>query len=182
MDLQAIQARVQATRDVQATIAQEWTWQEKSVAQWDSELAQFTQHFQSESAYEQAEHDIRTQRNEGYKALERRTMQSLALLRVSARGNAAHTELLAKLPGTPKGRPQVLACRTLEAQTSAAKVAWRNAAEALSEFAAERDDDAKAWYALATRLFAAGTATGDLIRGRIPTVYRRQPSTPLPPT
>nr|WP_309690436.1 hypothetical protein [Armatimonas sp.] len=208
MDIDAIRARVQATRDVQAVIAQEWTWQEKSVAQWDTDLAQLTQHEQAESATEQAEHDIRTQRNDAYKALERRTMQSVALLKVSARSNAAHTELLGKLPGTPKGRPQVLAraqavsdawkqiapsfaptpeltqpkleaaiaaCRTLEAQTSAGKVAWREAAESLAEFAAEQDADSKAWYALATRLFAAGTATGELIRGRIPTDYRSKP-------
>ncbi|WP_395139209.1 hypothetical protein [Armatimonas sp.] len=206
MDITAIKNRVQATRDVQEAIASEWLWEEKSVAQWDTDLAEFTQHEQAESATEQAEHDTRTQRNAAYNGLERRTMQSLALLKVALRGNAAHTEALAKLPGTPQGRPQVLAraqavsdawkqlavsfnptpeltqpklaaaiesCRTLEAQTSAAKVAWRKAAENLADFAAECDADAKAWYALATRLFAAGSATGDLIRGRVPTDYRR---------
>ncbi len=46
---------------------------------------------------------------------------------------------------------------------------WREAAGEM----AEKDADAKAWYALATRLFAVGSATGELIRGRVPTDYRR---------
>lgn len=209
MNTTEIKARFQATRDVQVAIAQEWLWTEKSLDQWAQDLDHFTELEEAESAAHQTEINIRTQRDALFNALERRTMQSVAMLKVAARTNAAHTELLKKLPGPAEGRPQVLAraqavydawkqilpqfaptpelthanlesaifdARTLDAQTSEGKTRWRRAAETLAEFAAECDADAKAWYSLATRLFASGTATGDLIRGRIPTDYQRRPT------
>ena len=206
MNIPEVQARFQTSRDVQAAVASEWMWDKKTLDQWDLEIAQFIEHIEAESIARQTEVNVRTQRNAAYKTLSQRTIQSLAFLKVAARENPAHTELLGKLPGTPKGNVQILAraqavsdawkqtlpryaptpdltqanlegalidCRTLESQSSEWKAKWRKAAEALNTFAKERDADAKAWYGLATRLFAAGTTNGDLIRGRIPTTYRR---------
>ena len=58
-------------------------------------------------------------------------------------------------------------------QTNTRKeTAWRNAAAALMTKAGALDVDNMAWYAAATRRFAAGTTEGDMIRVTVPTTTR----------
>ncbi len=56
-----------------------------------------------------------------------------------------------------------------------ARAKWRAQAEKLNAMAAALDDDSVAWYADATRVFPAGTAEGDMIRGTIPTTHSPAP-------
>ncbi len=43
------------------------------------------------------------------------------------------------------------------------------------------EDRNEAWYAAATRVYPAGTAEGDMIRGTVPTTYNPPPPPPAPP-
>jgi len=109
MEISVVRTRAQATRDVQAEFAAQWVWPDKTLAQWDTDLTLLTEKERNENAAEQEEHAIRAQRNAAYKSLERFTMQTVAALKVSARGNTAVLEALKRLPGQPFGRPQSLA-------------------------------------------------------------------------
>ncbi|MCX6878737.1 MAG: RHS repeat-associated core domain-containing protein [Verrucomicrobia bacterium] len=48
------------------------------------------------------------------------------------------------------------------------------------DLAAAMADVSQAWYAVACRVFPAGTAEGDMIRGTIPTTYAPPPAQPAP--
>ena len=126
MEISVVRARAQATRDVQAELAALWSWPEKTLAQWDTDLALLTEKERAETASEQEEHAIRAQRNVAYKALERFTMQALAALKVSVRGDTAALETLKRLPGQPFGRPQSLA------RAKAVAEAWKTLRPALA--------------------------------------------------
>jgi hypothetical protein len=68
----------------------------------------------------------------------------------------------------------------LKTAYSDARAAWRAQAEKLNEMAGALDDASMAWYADATRVFPAGTAEGDMLRGTIPTTYSPPAATPAP--
>lgn len=59
----------------------------------------------------------------------------------------------------------------LQADYKTKASAWREQAGLLTELAATLEDINVAWYGDATKVFAAGTAEGDMIRGTIPTTY-----------
>lgn len=59
-----------------------------------------------------------------------------------------------------------------------ARAAWREEAETLAGLARDMEDVNEAWYEDATRVFAAGTPEGDMIRGTVPTTYN--PPSPAP--
>ena len=59
---------------------------------------------------------------------------------------------------------------------------WRKAAVAHNALLAELEDLCVAWYGAATRIFAAGTPEGDLVRGQIPTFAPSTTSQPAPPS
>lgn len=67
--------------------------------------------------------------------------------------------------------------RSENSELSAKKVAARRAD--LNEVLAQLQEACVAWYGQATRVFAAGTPSGDLIRGQIPTFS--DAGTPTPP-
>lgn len=61
---------------------------------------------------------------------------------------------------------------TVQTQRDAAgkaRTTWRTQAEIMNTQAAELDADSVSWYGAATKVFLAGTADGDMIRGTIPT-------------
>ncbi len=70
--------------------------------------------------------------------------------------------------------------RSENSELSAKKVAARRAGVDLNEVLAQLQDACVAWYGQATRVFPAGTPSGDLIRGQIPTFS--DAGTPTPPT
>ena len=63
-----------------------------------------------------------------------------------------------------------------------AQSAAREQVGKLAAVVAVMEDLNVAWYADATRVFPAGTAEGDMIRGTIPTTYTPPPAPPAPPT
>jgi hypothetical protein len=103
-----ILTRAQATREVQAQIVAAWTWHEKTVAQWDTDIAETRALRNDEIAAQAAEQEIRGARNEAYTQLERRTMQTMAYLRIAVRRDAKHAPLVANLPESKNGRPAIL--------------------------------------------------------------------------
>lgn len=62
-----------------------------------------------------------------------------------------------------------------------AQSAWREQTGKLADLVRVMEDINQAWYADATRVFPAGTAEGDMIRGTIPTTYTPPPPPPTPP-
>lgn len=75
-------------------------------------------------------------------------------------------------------------CETLQNEYAQARADLRAIAETQNRRAARLDADGKAWYAVATRIFPAGTAEGAMIRGTIPTSYSKEsdigPKAPSP--
>lgn len=59
--------------------------------------------------------------------------------------------------------------------------ASREAAGTLEQMARALEDTNVAWYADATRIFAAGTPEGDMIRSSVPTTYTPPADKPTPP-
>lgn len=114
-----ILARAQATRDVQAQIAETWLWGDKTVQQWDTDIAAVRAARNDDSAAEAAEQEIRGERNLAYTRLERRTMQTVSYLKIVARRNPQHATLIANLPAAKTGRPATLA------RARAVAEAWR---------------------------------------------------------
>jgi hypothetical protein len=213
VDYEFISSRAQATRDVQAQIAADWVWEDKTLAAWDAELKTIAELRQAEIVAETSEMAVRAQRDQAHKELDRKTLLGVAILKTKARNDPAKLAAIQALPPLPQGRPQSrlraqrlaeawqqhypefvadteLSLTTLNAslevaerldtQTSAAKVAWRNAANTLTESLASVNDDAKTWYYLATRRFPESTPQGQLIRSRIQTQYVK-PKTPVVP-
>ena len=73
---------------------------------------------------------------------------------------------------------------TLQKSYLDAHAGWREEAETLAGLARTMEDVNEAWYADATRVFAAGTPEGDMIRSTVPTTYNPPPppAPPAPPT
>jgi len=80
------------------------------------------------------------------------------------------------------GALRKLCAEDLQQAFSDAHADWRKAVETLNGMANDLEQTDEAWYADATRVFAAGTPEGDMIRSTIPTTYvPPQPKTPTPP-
>ncbi|MGA2263022.1 MAG: hypothetical protein ABSH28_16525 [Acidobacteriota bacterium] len=67
-------------------------------------------------------------------------------------------------------------CLDLEAAFIAAHTNWRTQSEMMNQQAAVLHEANTAWYAAATRLFAIGTAEGDMIRRSSPTIHSQTPA------
>ena len=111
--------RAEATREVQAEIIADWSWPDKTLAQWDVSIASVKQARIAEVATHAAEQETRGQRNTAYTSLERRMIQIVALLKISARRHAQHLPLITNLPEDKNGRP------ALQARARAVAEAWK---------------------------------------------------------
>jgi hypothetical protein len=114
-----IVGRAQATREVQEAVAQTWMWGDKSLAQWDADIAAVKQARTDEIASHAAEQETRGQRDVAYTQLERRMIQAVASLKIRARRNPAHAPLIANLPEDKNTRASILA------RALAVAEAWR---------------------------------------------------------
>jgi hypothetical protein len=105
--LEAAILRGQATRDAQTAIAATWVWDEKTVAQWNTELTAINT---KKVAVSDLEGDMLAKRatyDNGIALLHDRTVEGLGMARVKWRKDEAKKHILSKLSAVGGGRETV---------------------------------------------------------------------------
>ncbi len=105
--LEASILRGQATRDAQTAIAATWVWDEKTVAQWSTDLTAINT---KKVATSDLEADMLTKRaiyDNGIALLHDRTVEGLGMARVKWRKDEAKKHILSTLSGSATGRESI---------------------------------------------------------------------------
>lgn len=203
-----IEARLQATRDAQTTIAADWVWEEMTVVQWDTQVTGFDTRKAAAVTQEGVMLNARASYEGSIDQLHGKTVLALKLARIKWRDDAPRRTVLSTLHASGKARDSVekeaqafaavwaefdaawapdplgaladfntllTTCFTQENTYKKEHTRWREMAEEFNDYAGKSEDLCQAWYAVATAVFPAGTAHGDMIRGTIDT------GSPTPP-
>ena len=196
--------RAKTTRHAQEDLKSSWMWNEMTLDQWDSEIADLQRMGEICSSAKFTRNSARAALDAGLQEMRRRTMQFLAMAKFHFRKDPSMFEAINRLTSNGAGRRAIAKegldlesawqkagsewaptevntfasfralrkqCLELDAAFIAAYSTWRTQSEILNQKAAALNDANIAWYAAATRIFAVGTAEGDMIRGSIPTSY-----------
>ncbi|MBI3876130.1 MAG: hypothetical protein HY300_09285 [Verrucomicrobia bacterium] len=146
--LQFIRDRSQATRDVQAQIAGDWVWEEKTLAQWDADLVAYDAQVVVESQKSELLDTARSAYNNAEHDLHGRTVQALIMARARYRHDPVKLGVIANLTAAGDTQPHI----------EKEGLDWESAWEDLDP----------AWSPVATNTLAAFTT----LRGSVGTLHK----------
>ena len=200
--------RARTTRHAQEALKTKWIWNEKTLDQWDSDIADLQRMQEQCSSAKFTKNSARAALDAGLEEMHRRTMQFLAMAKFHFRNEPPIFEAISRLGSGGRGRRAIAQeamdlesawqkagpdwapteantfasfqalrkqCMDLDAAWIAANSTWHTRSEILKQVTAAVNEANTGWFAAATRVFASGTAEGDMIRRSIPVLS----STPL---